>query len=499
MVVVALGMKTSLSGFSEKEDTLREAIALVAGTNISNVMIRSVSQTADERRGGVDVGANADRTAGFTLNPRHHSLRSEPTVYSQSIKASVEIELQIAAASTEKAKAIVKALSADAINELLYSRGIPAVSILSPARLSTDKQDSVLRREVTVVVVVILVSCLSGLVSVAWYVRSRHELDADELEMRKMVVVVRSKLGLTREEGFLMSNEAPTWWDYACGRKLTVIERRNLEALARLGMMHNFEISHVDALVLSVVGLTWQPDRVIYDSASSSGESSGETYHSLDPETPPAERQSRSHGIVYDALCGFLLDTCEVILETQILQHLGELNVTIEQLKEHGINMDVLTSSAMRKSDSMAGAARKADMKASGHVTLGDLVIIQDGTHGAVEMSSGRSVMISQHTLNRLQRRWNIKENEEYLEASDGKFKFLRDKILKLRIWTLDDLRLFHQLKDMAQKKMDVYASISHYQYANLDSDPQGPALKAFDGESAAILRQDHDKVRVEM
>ena len=207
-------------------------------------------------------------------------------------------------------------------------------------------------------------------------------------------------------------------------------------------------------------------------------------------------RQRHKHGVAYEALCAFLLETCEIILETQIRQHLDALNVTMEQLLEHGINVNVLLSSAKRDRDAINDKAGPKGMS-NAHVTLGDLVIIQDGPLGAVEVSTSNTITTTPQTLNRLQSRWCIKGNEEYLEDSDGKFRFLRDKILKLRIWTLHELQLFHQLKDMVQKKMDVYASICQYKYELLNRDPQGPDLKAFDEECATITRQDHKLVLI--
>jgi hypothetical protein len=51
-------------------------------------------------------------------------------------------------------------------------------------------------------------------------------------------------------------------------------------------------------------------------------------------------------------------------------------------------------------------------------------------------------------------------------------------------------LQLFLDLKDMVQKKMDVYASLCHYKYEILSDDPHGPAIKGLRSKSAAITRQ---------
>jgi len=50
--------------------------------------------------------------------------------------------------------------------------------------------------------------------------------------------------------------------------------------------------------------------------------------------------------------------------------------------------------------------------------------------------------------------------------------------------------QLFHDLKDMAQKKMDVYAMLCHCKYELLLQDPHGPALTSLKSESASITRQ---------
>ena len=54
-----------------------------------------------------------------------------------------------------------------------------------------------------------------------------------------------------------MSNESPTWFEHLIRQKRGVIEKGNLEALARLTMLRRFEITHVDGLVLAVVDLPW--------------------------------------------------------------------------------------------------------------------------------------------------------------------------------------------------------------------------------------------------
>jgi len=82
--------------------------------------------------------------------------------------------------------------------------------------------------------------------------------------------------------------------------------------------------------------------------------------------------------------------------------------------------------------------------------------------------------------------------------ALDSRFRFLKDKILLMRVWYKDDLQLFHELKDMVQQKMDVYASICEYKIRKLADDPFGPSLMALESKIVAecATRQDHATVR---
>jgi predicted outer membrane repeat protein len=498
LVLLKVGMPFGSQLFTEKQVLFRESIAQVAGSSIDNVIILSVSQTEGLRR--------LEHTDG---NVRYDT------------KSGVEIQLQVAAPHPADAKDVIYALDVDSINSALGARGLPSARILSKARLSTDPVSQSIPQPVLAGMLVSITCLLVGALAAFWWVRTRTRLDEEEFELRKHVARVRCCLGLTRDNGFFMSNESPTWFEHMIRQKKGVIEKRNLEALARLTMLRKFEITHVDALVLAVVDLPWPKSGAFIDntfidntrlpnSSRVDGEANevfGEDgfgggglgdFPSLD--TLPRQRNRKQHNPVYEALCSLLLETCENLLSTQILQHLDELNVTGQQLQERGIDMKTLIDSAQGQHAQTSKIIKvmSAEEHNTKHVIMGDIVRShhRHDDELALELSNTASKVLSPQTLARARKRFAANGLDRLFQHTDGRFSFLRDKILKLRAWYFFDLQLFHELKGMVQKKMDVYSTINHFKYEMFDLDPQGPALKALQSTTASIVRQDHERVQ---
>jgi hypothetical protein len=493
LVLLKVGMPFGSQSFTEKQVLFRESIAQVASSSIDNVIILSVSQTEGLRR--------LDHTDG---NVRYDT------------KSGVEIQLQVAAPHPADAKVVIYALDVDSINNALGARGLPSARILSPARLSTDPVSQSIPQPVLAVMLVSITCLLVGALAAFWWVRTRTRLDEEEIELRKHVGRVRCCLGLTRDNGFFMSNESPTWFEHMIRQKRGVIEKRNLEALARLTMLRKFEITHVDALVLAVVDLPWPKSGAVIDNTRlpSSSRVEGEANEGFGEDgfgggglgdfpfldTPPRQRNRKQHNPVYEALCSLLLETCENLLSTQILQHLDELNVTGQQLQERGIDMKTLIDSAQGRhaqTSKIINVLSAAEHNTT-HVIMGDIVRShhRHDDELALELSNTASKVLSPQTLTRARKRFAANGLDRLFQHTDGRFSFLRDKILKLRAWYFFDLQLFHELKGMVQKKMDVYSTINHFKYEMFDLDPQGPALKALQSTTASIIRQDHERVQ---
>jgi predicted outer membrane repeat protein len=484
MVLLTVGMPFSNPQFIARVDIFRDSIAAAASTSIDNVNVLAVSQTAFQRRHWASGDARPQhgerrlRSSGSPPGRRVDLQQKDDKLF----KANVEIEVQVAAASKEAAKSIAGKLNADAVNSELAMRGLPMASVLLPARLSTDSEERAFSPEIFAMIVLpVSVVLLLAIFGLWFWLRTRAWLDETEMELLKAVSRVRSCLGLTREKGFFMSNETPTWMEHIRRVKKGVIEKRYLEALARLSMLENFETSHVDALALAVID---QFDVEVILSSTTSEEDNFLAGNGLDLESPP-KRKRRPHNAVYEALCSLLLDTCEVLLSTQILQHLDELNVTIEQLQTRNIDVQTLIGSAklLRSNIHLDCEPERIDM------VLCDMVVSEDDEQADLEFSNTAHRIVSPQTFNRIQNRF-AKGNQKYFQTSDNRFSFLRDRILNLRIWYFNDLQLFLDLKDMVQKKMDVYASLCHYKYEMLQDDPHGPALKGLRSKSVSFTRQ---------
>jgi hypothetical protein len=505
LVLLKVGMPFSSQQLTEKQVLLRESVAQAAGSSIDNVIILSVSQTEEIRRlDSTEGNVHYDNTSG------------------------VQVQLQVATPHLADAKHVIRGLDVDNINSALGVRGLPNARILSPARLSTDPVSRSIPQPVFAGMLVSITCLLVGALATFWWVRTRTRLDEEEIELRKHVARVRCCLGLTRDKGFFMSNESPTWFEHMIRQKKGVIEKRNLEALARLTMLRKFEITHVDALFLAVVDLPWPKSGAFIDNTRvpSSRRAEGEANEGFGKDgfggeglgdfmplnTPPRQRNRKQHNPVYEALCSLLLDTCENLLSTQILQHLDELNVTAEQLQERGIDMCALIDSAKGQD------ARTSEIinvmpaeEHTTHVITGDIVhgvqverrVLEPEAHDhrhddelVLELSNTASRVLSPQTLARVRKRFAAHGLDRVCQHTDGRFSFLRDKILKLRAWYFFDLQLFHELKGMVQKKMDVYSTINHFKYEMLAFDPQGPALKALQFVTSSIIRQDHERVQ---
>ena len=151
-------------------------------------------------------------------------------------------------------------------------------------------------------------------------------------------------------------------------------------------------------------------------------------------DMPPRQRNRKQQNPVYEALCSLLLETCDSLLSTQILQHLDELNVTAEQLQERGKDMKTLIDSAQGQHARTCEIIN--EMPAEAHTTqviMGDIVCSHHRHDGelALELSNTASRVLSPQILTRARKRFAANGLDRLFPHTDGRFSFLRDKILK--------------------------------------------------------------------
>jgi len=262
----------------------------------------------------------------------------------------------------------------------------------------------------------------------------------------------------------------------------------------------------------------------------------------------------------YQALTQFMLLTCESLLTTNFENDLKDVNLTIDELRGAGIPMEVLVTScdyhvttshaqmlravesnglhvgndrdSRNRRDASSRARPPPDPVVMSEVALTPAALLtrpMTPSGGVVEIReldsevSSSAVTFSpalfSHTL--LAPQQSVGSNMASVSASvisrtitetvsdqtsqessivelDGRFRFLKEKILPLRLWYHDDLRLFHELKESVQRRMDVYASICLYKLLQVAHDANGPALMALESKntSDSVTRQDHESVR---
>ena len=176
---------------------------------------------------------------------------------------------------------------------------------------------------------------------------------------------------------------------------------------------------------------------------------------------------------ILDKLRVFLLEACDRILSAHFMQQFEDLHVSREELVAQGIDMSLLYDGSYAKPvEGGCGGDEVPAFKVSIDATIG---------YGYQRCRSDAG---------------SSKAAKGYLE--DPLFNFFKSKLLALRIWQEDDLRLFDELKKIVQTRMDAYASICHYKFDRMAQSSEGIALTSFREPPVvvAITRQDHEAVR---
>jgi hypothetical protein len=107
-----------------------------------------------------------------------------------------------------------------------------------------------------VIVVVPTVMSVLVLVAVAYVVyrcSTKPVRDEDDVSFEVCQVELRQALMLTQKNGYILSNETPSFFQrWFSSRKLVVIPRRHMEAAVRLWLLEDFDIGAFDALCVMV-------------------------------------------------------------------------------------------------------------------------------------------------------------------------------------------------------------------------------------------------------
>ena len=214
-VLVSLPM--TAAGFSSKKQTdFATALAFACGQLMGYVVIQSVQPLSGRR---VESGG-------------------------------IQVQSSVVCKDPEEAAAIQSKLDLTILNNELADQGLPACALLSvqvvqPTGSASSARDSqwVLLGSLLAAFAVVLA------VGVGYVLWSRTSKSEDELALKREAALLRARLRIRRQDGFLLSSERAPWWTTA---RFTVIQRTYLEAAAQLGLFRDFDVFQFDAFCLCV-------------------------------------------------------------------------------------------------------------------------------------------------------------------------------------------------------------------------------------------------------
>ena len=226
--------------------------------------------TAAKQQSYILALADASRTSAariFISKVTATRRRANSTVTNNGI----QVEANIATSSSEAAVNLTTGLNAAVLNTQLAVQGLPAVSALDSRIISqsaphdtpepmvgvesTDKQLQILLGTTIGATVLILLLLFS------WMRAAKNsEGSAEERELQRTLIALRSRLRITRRDGFVLSSEGPPllWrWRGRRGsrrRSLGFVQKGHAEAAARLALFQDFDVYQFDGFCLSFEG-----------------------------------------------------------------------------------------------------------------------------------------------------------------------------------------------------------------------------------------------------
>jgi len=524
----------------------------------SNLVVSSVMlpmQTNEFNRAAKNLFLTALASSAGTFKYRvgitgvTQSGRRRGTLRAQEQPYEIDVQTRISTKSEQEAEQIITQQSDQSLKDALRKVGLPEGRFKLQPHLIVQTSQTLW----TPTIVVVVVGCLIGFTACIfaggyyWYKSSVSIVSPEEQELRDILVLVRSQLNLTRAHGVFLSSERPTMWERVCWASPLVIERKSLEALAKMRQCQSFERAHVDLLWLFLRDLASTQDHAAYTKSSDPNFQMPKSLSDLNATVRP-----------FILLQLFMMETCRRLLtctpdgthltdsnnpsavhqsrqcppripsESALLVYAqlrptatisqGEPEITQDASELSHIDVDnvaantasVWDSSTVRTTNGSWPTLSKDLLEGS---TV-EISIIPQNIARVAGGSFGGSTAEGGETKGRFGRSWSLSQNfsgqctSEFSSAItlnavgysdpkfDSKFAFLRDKVMQLRIWYDEDGKFFKMLKTLVQKEMDVFAQRCHERYEQLKKEKGGMELIAYDPPlKHNIWRQDHPEI----
>ncbi|EKX31913.1 hypothetical protein GUITHDRAFT_121912 [Guillardia theta CCMP2712] len=275
-----------------------------------------------------------------------------------------------------------------------------------------------------------------------WYSlvqRRKNMTDGLPKRFRKQIEYVRHRLCLTEEDGFLLNSEKKGFFDRRKG--VQTIEKRFLEACAHFSLFEDFEAKHVDALYEFLSELRDGLHKRETPSLSRFSMRRLSTGVGSDAGELHLNGVSHEEYVIHNDHCkllhDFVLETCQKLLRPTNSFHDNDE----AQQEPQGYDLTLELSS----------------------------IASEDG-----EIAS------------------SLRSSELFTDDFERRFAFFVENVLKMNMWKEQGMDLFHKLKGIIQKLLDILAHFCHIRYMEIYSDPYGKELIARTG----YLTSNYDDTR---
>eukprot|EP00960_Hanusia_phi_P015858 467414-Hanusia_phi.AAC.1 len=316
-----------------------------------------------------------------------------------------------------------------------------------------------------------LLVCLFASFFSLWFFylrRKSHLQSEEERQIHKKIHELRLRLRLHVKDGYLLTGERMPMFSRWKGVRYHTIDKRFLEAAARLSMLHDFDVVHFNGLYSRLSNIAMEFHVENHNAASSDS-----------PFVEDFMEDMLHHGysIQLLQLRQFILETCEKLLNPENQQLAPAAQPHRRQSSAHDNAQPNMRNTPL-ESGLIPNGVHKQQAEMTSVCTTVTRISSEDN-----EISSQES--------------WSVVvKNSAAVMDYDTRFSFFVNKILKIAIWFEDDCALFLQLKEIIQHHMDVLAGFCNVRYESMSSESDGGRLKAFVTETADdVKRQDDPEV----
>ena len=219
---------------------------------------------------------------------------------------SMVVDTKIATKDRGAASALVGSFDAAKLNSELAKQGLPqgTLTSLGIASSSVASSDSERLLSTTLGSVLGGVTLLSLVIICALWRRHKRAYSEEERILNRSIVELRSRLRIRREDGHLLSIERPPVWKRQKDAvAYTIIPKSQMDAAARLALLHDFDIYLFDAFCLGL-------------ECEARAASPQRSHFSRGPGRGHDRRT-----VQYAALCEWLLDLSAMLLKPHCLVH----------------------------------------------------------------------------------------------------------------------------------------------------------------------------------